>query len=288
MKKKIVIALLLVSTFSLIGCSKSFVEKKPVVVNDTQKGITSIITGTPTASASDQRSDQSKNSTEDTTDNMDYQSSEAVDTTEGSATKNNSSTSSDETFPYTIELEGTKETINGKKYQSKLGYQMLYDADRYTITSEDGIDSYMAPNSDPILYPYLYLNVSRSELPTELKTEKSDSEHPDFIKVTDSIGNFSGYIAYDYTKLVPEYKDSIIVNDGSSSSKYPVDTVKVGDYNAVHYTTTSGSEWNSSITEFFFITTDKYIYTLTSNYYTEATEGCAGRFRAMIDTFKIQ
>jgi len=77
----------------------------------------------------------------------------------------------------------------------------------------------------------------------------------------------------------------IEINDSSS---YSVDTVEVSDYTAVHYTTTSGSEWNSSVTEYFFITTDQYIYTLTANYFTDATEGFGARFRGMMDTFIIQ
>lgn len=260
MKKRIIVTLFLISAISLIGCTKSPVEKKSVVVKDSKEAITSAITVKPTSSAS-----------------------EATPTTgpsEQEANAEDNSTDTDETFPLTIQLEGTEEIISAKKYQSKLGYQMFYDVNRFTVTDSDGIDLYTAPNSDPDIYPYIYLNISRNDIPTDDTV---------FTKVTNDKSNLTGYIANNYYNLKPGDKDSLygyILTEESSVS--PIDTVRIGEYEALHYTVINGKAWNSPITEFFYITTDQYIYSFTANYYTEAAEGFGVRIHAMMDTFKMQ
>lgn len=193
----------------------------------------------------------------------------------------------EKSFPYTIAIEGTQETINCNTFESDLGYQILYDIDRFTVTSEDGIDSFMAANPDPDLYPYIYLNISRVKKPDDL--ELASSKKTDIRAVFGPEDKLLGFVSV---------KDSeLLSGDELSSLGYikkkdvvaaPIETVVLGESVALHYTLIGGTKWNSPITEYYFVTTDNYVYCFEAPYYMEASEGYGARIKAMLDTITFQ
>lgn len=227
MKKKLVLIFISISVIGLSGCSAAKAEKGPVVVNETTQKYSDEITIT------DEKSDAS-------TDRF------ADNSNEKDSVQQNNLPSESESFESTIELEGNKESIICKTYTSKSGYQIDYDIDRFTVTSNDAGDSFTAENPDPEVYPYVYLSVNRHALTTEEKNAVS----------------------------IPKNASDI-------------EEVTIGEYKAKHYKVTEGMEWNSTLTEFYSITDNQYMYEISLQYFTEAAEGYGARLKAMLNTFKL-
>ncbi len=228
MKKKLVMIFISISVIGLSGCSAAKAEKGPVVVNETTQKYSNEITIT------NEKSDTS-------TDRF------AENSNEKDSVQQNDLPSESESFESTIELEGNKESITCKTYTSKAGYQIDYDIDRFTVTSNDEGDSFTAENPDLEVYPYVYLNINRQALTTEDK------------------------------------KAAISIPKNASG----IEEVTIGEYKAKHYKVTDGTEWNSTITEFYTITDNQYVYEISLQYFTEAAEGYGARLRAMLSTFKL-
>lgn len=281
MKKLLILTLTVITAAGLNGCSTARVEKEPVVVEDTKEDTLEDIAADDTANSKTSESadnaelqiaeEKEANSAEDNT---------LSDTIENTAV-------SEEPFEYTIELEGMEETINCKTFQSALGYQIFYDIDRFKVTSEDGVDSFMAENPDPELYPYVYLNISRTEYPSAVETiDSSDSQ---WEKVVDKSGKMVGYVSKSFTKVVMDDKNNIVgYLNGDNSDPVDLENVKIGDYDAYHYSVKEGNEWNSAVRNYYFIKTDHYVYSFETQYFLEAAEGFGARILAMMDTFQLQ
>jgi hypothetical protein len=180
-------------------------------------------------------------------------------------------------FTGTIKLEGMEETVNYKYFESSLGYRMAYDKDRFTVSSKYDVDSFIAENPDPEIYPYVYIKISRLPISAsyligtisgEFSTEKPKDS--DWTEVYDENNNVIGY---------------------SSPKKYEIaqqDTVKLGDYEVEHYKVQEGTDWNSAIRNFYFIKKDQNIYRIETQYFLEAEEGYGARISAMLDTFSLE
>lgn len=275
MKKKILIILVATAiTLSLNGCSKMDIEKQPVIMKDSNTNLDTVLSkeesinenSTKTTELTNEslKSNTNDNQTANSsiTDNTDSDNT-ATDSTEQETNsepdaKNNSTYSELEgkEVDLKIEIEGTTETVKGKLHVSELGYQMVYDTERYELAAESGIDSYMADNPDPDVYPFVFLNISRSENTTiEDYADQLEKEI------------FAQKISYSRH----EYKEI-----GEQKNK------------AIYFRTQSGTKWNSIIREYYIIQDETDIILIETQFFLEAEEGHGARFSAMIDTFKIQ
>lgn len=259
MKKLSIITISLLTAFSLSGCSTAIVEKEPVAIEDsldtakndnlTENTFDSSTVGQTNQEASEQSITDTAPVTVSPTKES-TMSSLAKSSVNSTNADSNMGTSS-EAFPMKIGLEGMEETINAKTYFSSLGYEMAYDSDRFTISSENETDSYIAANPDPELYPYVYVTIS---------------------KVTDTKDN------------IPSLSNGNLV--GISAITRLNDTI-IGEYDAQHYKAITGSDWNSIIRNYYIITTDIDSYVIETQYFLEAEEGFGARISAMLHTFKI-
>lgn len=270
MKKTTALTIILISAAGLIGCSKLTVEKKPVVIMKETTNIDDILTeedneAKMTGETSDPATDsvtgpeQSENSKTDADE-------KAVDADTATSTEpvsgDGKHSISEEPAKLTIEIEGMKEEINAKTLHSSLGYRITYDSDRFDYSGTDEeIDSFIAKNSDPGVYPYIYLNISL------LDVSKTDQPNPP-------------EKAYDPTKT------SITGIDGGIADY--VDTVKINDYEAYHYKYKAGDEWNSIIRNYYVIEAEEHQYMIETQYFLEAAEGFGARMAVMLDTFTLE
>ncbi|MDF2588469.1 MAG: hypothetical protein K0S41_2310 [Anaerocolumna sp.] len=251
MRKISILVLMMVTAVSMYGCAKSDVEKQPVTIEDTVKNdIISVNTG-------------DTKTTEDTVD-----SNKDVDVDNNDKEVNNETTNTnpfseadevltsdnDGTSELVIEIEGMKETIQGKTHKSTKGYSITYDVERFKYTDLDGVDQFIAENPDPELYPYVYLNISKMDGTT----------------TTDAITEIKNSISKGY-ESVEELKNITIGND----------------YNATGLKAKSGTEWNSSIREYYVIQSGNSSYIIEMQYFLEAAEGFGTRMHAMLDTFEL-
>lgn len=245
--KKTILAFLLGTTVLIGGCSMADVEKAPITVPSTTEKDSDPL---PTlASDTDTNSSLTK---------------EAVT----KALEELSPTPMpEETDLLIVEVEGMTEQITGHIFQSTLGYHMTYDPERFTVTNENGIDSYMAANSNPDLYPYVYLNISRYDIPTEGEALDNTSSKPNWHKVTK--GSVTGYIRADIAE------------------EESYDIVSIGEKEAFHHTMKEGTEWNSVVRDYYVLTTSDSIYLLEVQNFLEAQEGFGARILSMLKTFVL-
>ena len=237
MKKISIIMLFIFTALTIYGCSKAEIEKNPVIFEDSTKSeIGTVLT---------ENSNNEKKPSE-TTD-------ETSETTGETDANNQTDEISDETITLTIELEGMTETINATYFTSKYGYRMAYDIDRFTVTNEDGVDSFMTSNPNPELYPYVYLNISRIDQTT----------------LDDYVTKLKASLSSGYAEVRQD------------------DNATVGDYNAVHFIAITGYDWNSVVRNYYIIESGSSIYLLEMQYFVEAEEGFGTRMNAMLDTFTI-
>lgn len=231
MKKLFIIFLVTAIAISFYGCKKAEIEKNPEVIPQDPKSTEPVI---------------DKNG--------------ALVNTDGEDNADDADNPDIEIVKYTIEIEGMQEEINGKEYHSNLGYKLIYDFDRFQVSSsEQGSDIYMADNPDPELYPYTYININRYDSDTWINDKKDL-----WTKVKTFDRNVNGYIATE------QLEDTII-----------------GDYEAKHYKLALGSDWNSIINHYYVIEHGDYYYTIETQYFLEAAEGYGARMQAMMDTFTL-
>ncbi|MDF2842796.1 MAG: hypothetical protein K0R00_1222 [Herbinix sp.] len=268
MKKIIIVGLSCFITFNLFGCSSVNLEKEPIIIEDSDAAN---IKESEELQESDNPSDLSNQEGKAETPSTSPETSEDVSTndTVNSNTDvqgenvDSTTTKTDDltTFKGTVTLEGMEEEVNYSTYQSDYGYQMDYDVDRFTVTSENGMDTFMAENLDPELYPYVFINVKKSEY----KGEKADL----------SIGDHNLSVFDEYSK------QTLFTNA-------PKDNVKLGDYDAIHFEVIDGDQWNSLVRHIYLIRFDKIYYVIETNYFLEASEGYGVRIKAMLDTIVFE
>ena len=156
-------------------------------------------------------------------------------------------------IPVIINMEGMKETMYGL-WHSGDGYKIMYDVDRFEYSDKDRVDTFIAKNADPEIYPYVYVSVSHIE-------NKSASDY-----TKDLTGRLSR------KSIKPE-----IVTD-----------ISIGKYKGAALTVRDGSEWNSLIHNYYMIEDGTSLYIIEAQYFVEAEEGYSARIQAMLDSFEIQ
>lgn len=284
MKKFIILGVSCLMAFPLTGCTTAKVEKEPVVIgasdesdqlddekvtnasdqktikNDTlnssddQEDINQQVEGNNTSSNNPSKEDNDSAS-EDTISDVAAQD----DATKNGTVASGTTTVSEDTYKGTVLLEGMEEEVTYKTFKSDLGYQIAYDIDRFTVSSENGKDTFMVENPNPELYPYVYITIGR----TEYTGEEVDFYDSDLHLRDEETG-----------------KDLV-----ANSEK---DTVKIGEYDAIHWQLIDGNEWNSLVKHYYFIPGENYYYWIQTNYFLEASEGFGARISAMLDTFILE
>jgi hypothetical protein len=222
MRKLIYVALTLVSAISITGCSKPITENELAAIQETEE---TDLHSIPTPQ----------------------------DTTQKEINDKKAADISNAPVETTIELEGNKETVRMLLNESALGYQMSYDIDRFTVTSEDGFDYYRTENSDSTKYPDIYIKIGRID-------KASDTD----------------YISQKREALLlenPDYNEST--------------DVKLGDYNTTQFSLTTGKGWNSIIKNIYLLETDTSYYSIETQCFQEALEGYGARMEAILDTFSV-
>jgi len=251
MKRKILIIMTATAlTLNLNGCSKLEVEKKPITIEDSSENLNSVFEKEENDSTL-----SLKDTNTNTTEPSDIKESDNEKVPEKNETMIDSELNGKE-VDLIVEVEGTTETVKGKIHVSNLGYQMVYDMERYKLTSEDGLDSFFAENPDPTVYPYVFLNVSRSE-----NTSMND------------------YV----DKLEKEINDQKI-----SYQKIEYKEIGEGNYKAIYFRTQAGYNWDSIIREYYILEDGEDIILIETQYFLEAQEGHGARFLSMLNTFQIQ
>jgi hypothetical protein len=155
-----------------------------------------------------------------------------------------------------VSIEGTEERVQGKRYKSKQGYEIVYDSERFKRESQENTDSFLADNPDPTIYPYIYVNISRLEDTTVEEYSK------ELYKRLSKEGHRSVTISNDTEK-------------GQDSSK------------DVQVTVQTGYNWDSVIRKYRVIGEAGKVFLIETQYYLEAEEGYGVRIEAMIDTFYV-
>ncbi|BCJ95804.1 hypothetical protein acsn021_33730 [Anaerocolumna cellulosilytica] len=281
MKKNLLITLSL-TVLAISGCSKADVEKQPVVIGNTaQLNVSTAPEASQTADAADTQEDKSKEDTKiseemkenetikgtttNTVDNpAEEQQLQAEEVAREEAARqaekerlsqNKPKESSEADPPLLVEVEGIKEAVPGKILKSEDGFEITYDSERFKHTKEGDVDSFAADNTDPAIYPYIYVNVSRIKNTTA-------REHAAKI-ITESE-------AAKYQSMDTTYSSTIGKN-----------------YDCIQITLQAGREWNSVIRNYYIIEADKAVYLVETQYFLEAEEGYGARIQAMLNTFYI-
>lgn len=287
MKKSLLLLLSLTSVVTIYGCSKAPAEKESVIVadkvaestmapasaatdGDNTVNLDSIGNGEEAASNGTNTAGNSDISDKDNTsgnlgasENVDALLNPPGETSAQDNTNAGVETNTEvETKKLTLSIEGTQEEYTGSVFHSKLGYQITYDIDRFSPSiTEDGADYFMADNSDPELYPYTYVRITRYDKPVSDNTTQNDP--PTFVKY--DIDNITGYVTTEF-----------------------IGDVTIGDYNAKLYHFASGKDWNSTTNNIYLIEHGDYIYEIQTQTFIEAEEGYGARIQAMLDTFTFE
>ena len=226
MKKLSIIFLTLATTLTIYGCAKADIEKNPVLIEGPFQNEIGPEIGNETGNAIGNQSE-----------------------TESTEDKN----SSNEPFELTISLEGMEETFQAKYHNSKLGYRIAYDIERFTVTEEKDSDSFIAQNPNPEIYPYVLINISRT-----LNTTKENSK----TMILESLSE-------QYNDIRVEEK------------------IRIGEYDGIQVSILTGNDWNSAIRNFYLVETNSSVYVIETQYFVEAAEGFGARIKAMLDTIEI-
>jgi hypothetical protein len=275
MKKTLLITLSL-TLLAITGCSKADVEKQPVVIgNTTQLNISTAPEPSPEATTAPK-----ENSVENTKISKEIKEIETIKGTKTNTIDSDNEArerqaeaevivreiekerqsqdkpkeSSEAETPLLVEVEGIKETVPGKIYKSADGFEITYDAERFKHTTEGDVDSFAADNTDPAIYPYIYVNIS---------------------KVKDITAR--------------EYSDKIITeSETAKNQNIETTTSTIGkNYDCTQITLQAGREWNSVIRNYYIIETDNTLYLIETQSFLEAEEGYGARIQAMLNTFYI-
>ena len=153
----------------------------------------------------------------------------------------------------TIEIEGNKEVIPVRTYNSSLGYQIQMDEERFTYEAREGVDIYTAINPDASVYPDIFIEIT--------KTNKSDQ-----MNYTESLKQL----------LLEENPQTKELSDQ-----------KIGTYDVESFHLNFGNEYNSAIKKVSVVETIAAYYTIETQYFLEAAEGYGARIKALLDTFTL-
>ncbi len=149
-----------------------------------------------------------------------------------------------------FDLEGNREVVSVRDYNSTLGYQIKIDEERFTHSDVDGTDVYTAKNPDPSKYPDIYIKISRRE-------KSNESNYLDELK----------------QQLLSENPQLEVLSDS-----------KVSTYDAIVFHSVMGTDYNSPIKKIAVIESDNEYHTIETQYFLEAEEGYGARIMALLDT----
>lgn len=246
MKKSIIIALIITATISLYSCNKTNTDEDTTNINN----LVEYDNTDPDNKESNNPDDQIDTGNPGTED-ADAEDTNSVDT-------DLEIVSTEEPTKLTVILEGMTEEVEASLYHSPLGYQIIYDIERFElITSEKGSDIYLVTNPEPEKYPDVYFKIS--------SPESSNIALDDYDSKQESITTLDGAII-DFLEEVP-----------------------IGTYTARHFRLIDGLEWDSIIKNFYIINShdsDNIEYIIESQYFIEAEEGYGARIAAILDTLK--
>ncbi len=151
-----------------------------------------------------------------------------------------------------LSLEGMTETIPTRLYTSDLGYQIQMDEQRFTYERKENFDLYQTVNPDLSKYPDIYIKISDHDL-----TDK------------------------DYLTDL----EARIMEENPEAEK--LDPVQIGTYDAYHFHSVFGEDYNSRINNIYVIEGNDRYYTIEVQYFLEAEEGYGARIAALLDTFTL-
>lgn len=274
-RKIFIIMLAATTTLSLNGCSKADVEKHPVKIEDSNTNLDTNLSDKETIENEKQNTELTgKTLNENTaTGNTD---STVKETSSETKAKNTTAISELEgkEVDLKVEIEGSTEIVKGKIHVSELGYQMVYDSENFELSTKLGVDSYMAKNPDPVVYPYVFLNVSRYENTT--MKEYSKQLEKDINAKMSSPRNLEG-------KSYEELEKQVLFN-----SQEKIEYKEIGEQQdkTLYYRLKSGEKKNT-MQEYYVIQDDADIILIETQSFLEAEEGYGARFSAMLDTFKL-
>lgn len=231
--KNAIVFLSVITVISLTGCSRTEVEKNPVVIKD-------VVVDDEIQPENSQETSSVEEATNVT---------EAINAEK----EDENSDQADKPAHLTINIEGMQEEVNGLLHAGD-GYEIVYDSDNYKYSDKEGVDCFIVDNSDPATYPDVYLCVNNLK----------DHSASDYLeKLTDTLSS-DGF-------------KSEIIKDAS-----------IGNYKGTIVNAQAGSEWNSTIRNYYIIENGTSIYTIEAQYFVEASEGFGSRIQAMLNTFKIK
>lgn len=189
-------------------------------------------------------------------------------------------------IPASIIIEGMEEIINYKQYKSDLGFSIMYDSDRFSVSNTaDGVLQIIAPNPDPGIYPYVYINISRYDYSDVASFSKLEQDLQDN-KIRNL--NISGDTEKYYWFKVPESPDNhphyVQLTSSDSKSLDIIREESISGKKAYAYIIRQGNSWNSAVRKYYFITLDSYVYKIEVQYFVEAEEGYGVRLNSMLST----
>lgn len=300
MKKAYLIILLSAFLISMTACIKAEIEKEPVVVKEgltTSNGLNltknqdNITTPAPT-----QKADTEKDAADSTDEAI------AADSEAGQTDKINSDEQTtdrddmdaadkdmdNDTYEAVIILEGMQEKVSYKKYNSDLGFSISYDHERFSVSkTSDGVLQIIAPNPDPGIYPYVYMNICRFNNKDIASIIRMRADLKD--KNMDPYGKFAETEKF-YWKQIQEENNENLHYIQIPDSDFKTDSIQaedIGGYTAYSYTLRLGNAWNSAIRKYYFITLDSYLYKIEMQYFVETEEGFGARLSAMLATLSF-
>lgn len=148
-------------------------------------------------------------------------------------------------------VEGAEEKIETEVKKSDFGYTITYDKNRFKFQNAEGVDSYMAPNSDPSNYPNVFLSVAKIEGQSLEEIMKG------------------------------------LIHQASREALPQKTTIGKGKYKAERLVFSEGDKYNSRVCEYYLTERNKRVYLIEINYFVGAEEGYGTRLHEMLNTFTL-
>lgn len=247
MKRAIYMAFTLVTALSMGGCSSALTTKDLTIIEDAEVQSSKAVNNSEYSA----QSSKSDLKAEDKEEVAPAAISDQLAVNEPTSAVGRISKAAQES-EMKLSLEGMTETIPTRLYTSDLGYQMQIDEQRFTYERKDGADLYQVANTVSNKYPDIYIEISNHNL--------SDK---------------------DYLKTLENR-----ILEANPKAEKP-DPVQIGTYDALHFHSAFGEDYNSKIENVYVIEGNDSYYTLEVQYFLEAEEGYGARIAALLDTFTL-
>lgn len=196
--------------------------------------------------------------------------------------------SDNDIYEAVIMLDGMQEKVRYKKYNSDLGFSISYDHERFSVSkSTDGVLQIIAPNPDPGIYPYVYMNICRynnKDIASNIRINADPEDNNEAAKKS-SVPSEKFY-----WKRIQTLDNDQLYYIQIPDSDFKTDSIKsedIGGHTAYTYTLRLGEAWNSAIRKYYFITLNSYLYKIEMQYFFEAEESYGARLSAMLSTLSF-